>query len=400
MNILTLALLAAVAGVLSVSSGVDAFKPRAAASVTASASGWKADADGALTMTSIPRGGASAAVSDDPPKRALSPADLALAGAVATMIGDIALHPIDCIKTLQQSNEGAGLSLIGASKKIMADSGPSGFYSGLGAYVTADGGAGALKFATYEGLKKWVAKKLPDERYAGAALFGCAAAAYVASSVVLIPGELIKQRLQMGMVDSVGGAIKSIWKTEGIAGFFAGSSGVWIRDIPYTMLELGIYDNVKALCVKLRNAKNDGADESGSTQMDEIVSAALAGGITGYLTNPMDLVKTKMMLSPDVYRGFADAWRKTVQEGGLLGALFNGAGARVGYIMPFCTFYLPVYEIIKRKLETCGPIGGAKAKDKMAVRGGAMHMSSAPRRRRRMRSSAHPLRSDRCFVRF
>lgn len=366
--------LALLAGVLSVSSGADAFKPRAA--------------------VAIPRGGAAAAASEDPPKRSLSPADLALAGAVATMIGDIALHPIDCIKTLQQSNEGAGLSLLGASKKIMADSGPSGFYSGLGTYVTADGGAGALKFATYEGLKKWVAKKLPDERYAGAALFGCAAAAYVASSVVLIPGELIKQRLQMGMVDSVGGAIRSIWKTEGIGGFFAGSSGVWIRDIPYTMLELGIYDNVKALCVKLRNAKNGGDEEGGSSQMDEIVSAALAGGITGYLTNPMDLVKTKMMLSPDVYKGFADAWRKTVQEGGLA-SLFNGAGARVGYIMPFCTFYLPVYEIIKRKLETCGPIGGRNAKDKMAVRGGAM--SDAPRRRMR---SGHPLRGDRCFISF
>lgn len=114
----------------------------------------------------------------------------------------------------------------------------------------------------------------------------------------------------------------------------------------------------------------------------------------------MDLVKTKMMLSAGAYKGFADAWRKTVQEGGL-SALFNGAGARVGYIMPFCTFYLPVYEIIKRKLETCGPIGGGNAKNKMAVRGGAMSSApgSAPRRRR-IWSSAHPLRGDRCFVSF
>jgi solute carrier family 25 S-adenosylmethionine transporter 26 len=353
------------------SSGAAAFKPRAAA-------------------LSIPPGGA-----DDPPKRVLGPADLALAGAVATMIGDIALHPIDCIKTLQQSNEGAGLSLLGASRKIMTNSGFSGFYSGLGTYVTADGGAGALKFATYEGLKKWVASKLDDERYAGAALFGCAAAAYVASSVVLIPGELIKQRLQMGMVDSVGGAIKSIWKSEGIAGFFAGSSGVWIRDIPYTMLELGIYDNCKALCLKLRNSAKTGAADEGSSQMDEIISAALAGGITGYLTNPMDLVKTKMMLNPGTYKGFADAWRKTVQEGGMA-SLFNGASARVSYIMPFCTFYLPVYEVIKRKLESCGRIGGS-AKSKIAVRGGAL---GAPRRRTSMRSSSHPLRGDRCFVSF
>jgi solute carrier family 25 S-adenosylmethionine transporter 26 len=394
MGRLILALSLLLAGVLTVSAGVDAFRPRAASHARTRSAASTADA----LAASFPRGGAAAAAASstppDPPKRALSPADLALAGGLSTMIGDILLHPVDCIKTLQQSNEGAGLSLLGASRKIMADSGPPGFYSGLGTYVTADGGAGALKFATYEGLKKWVAKKVPDERYAGAALFGCAAAAYVASSVVLIPGELIKQRLQMGMVHSVGGAIRSIWKTEGIGGFFAGSSGVWIRDVPYTMLELGIYDNVKALCTRLRNANNGGdGDGSNSSQVDEIVSAALAGGITGYLTNPMDLVKTKMMLSPDVYRGFADAWRKTVQEGGLA-SLFNGAGARVGYIMPFCTFYLPVYEIIKRKLESCGPIGGS-AKNKISVRGGAM--GGAPRRRKR---SAHPLRDNRCFVSF
>eukprot|EP00563_Minutocellus_polymorphus_P018648 CAMPEP_0197721980 /NCGR_PEP_ID=MMETSP1434-20131217/4839_1 /TAXON_ID=265543 /ORGANISM="Minutocellus polymorphus, Strain CCMP3303" /LENGTH=178 /DNA_ID=CAMNT_0043307067 /DNA_START=18 /DNA_END=554 /DNA_ORIENTATION=+ len=178
------------------------------------------------------------------------------------------------------------------------------------------------------------------------------------------------------------------------------------------MMELGIYDNFKALCLRLRNA-NNGADE-GSSQMDEIISAALAGGITGYVTNPMDLVKTKMMLNPGIYKGFAEAWRRTVQEGGMA-SLFNGAGARVSYIMPFCTFYLPVYEIIKRKLESRGPIGGS-AKS-IAVRGGAL---GAPRRMKQIKaaeeakkdivltqgtgtrspSSGHPLRSDRCFVSF
>ena len=330
-------------------------------------------------------------------KRPLTALDLAVAGSVSTMIGDIALHPIDCIKTLQQSNEGAGLSLLGASKKIMADSGPGGFYSGLGTYVSADGAAGALKFATYEALKQWVGDRIPEE-YAGAALFGCAAAAYVASSVVLIPGELIKQRLQMGMVDSVGGAISSIWKTEGIRGFFAGSSGVWIRDVPYTMLELGIYDNVKALCLKLRKARS-GEEDCTPTQADEIIAAAISGGITGYLTNPLDLVKTKLMVNADLYKGFFDAWRKTVQEGGIA-SLFNGAGARVSYIMPFCTFYLPVYEIFKRKLETCAPFGGSRHQGVAPIRGGAQVPVVRARSSKTSVRSEHPLRGDRCFVSF
>ena len=58
-----------------------------------------------------PRGGAVTAAAD-------RGVHLALAGAIATMIGDFAMHPIDCIKTLQQSNSGAGLSMLGASKTI------------------------------------------------------------------------------------------------------------------------------------------------------------------------------------------------------------------------------------------------------------------------------------------
>ena len=81
-------------------------------------------------------------------KRKLTSFDLACAGSLATMIGDAALHPVDCIKTLQQSTEGTGLSMVGASKKIMKDFGIGGFYSGLGTYVLSDGGAGAIKFAT------------------------------------------------------------------------------------------------------------------------------------------------------------------------------------------------------------------------------------------------------------
>lgn len=80
--------------------------------------------------------------------RKLTSLDLALAGAVATMIGDASMHPIDCIKTLQQSNEGAGLNMLAATKQIWNGGGLGAFYTGLGTYVISDGLAGSLKFAT------------------------------------------------------------------------------------------------------------------------------------------------------------------------------------------------------------------------------------------------------------
>ena len=227
--------------------------------------------------------------------RRLTSVELAFAGAVATMIGDASMHPIDCIKTLQQSVEGSGLNMVSAAKKIFADGGINGFYSGLGTYVISDGLAGSIKFATYEAMKHWVSENVESEEKRGAALFVVAGLAFVASSVVLVPGELIKQRLQMGQISSVTEGFSTIWKNEGIKGFFTGYSGVCLRDVPYTMMELGIYENLKTMYVKwkTRNLDVDGENYS-LTQWDEIIAAAITGGIIGYATAPLDNIKVRL----------------------------------------------------------------------------------------------------------
>ena len=145
--------------------------------------------------------------------------------------------------TPKQSNAGAGLSMLGASRSILKNQGVGGFYAGLGTYVTADGIAGAIKFTTYEALKKVIARRKPAdpkkaESFERWSLFAAAGASFIASSVVLVPGELIKQRLQMGQISSVPQGIAHILRTEGPLGLFAGYGGVCFRDVPYTMLEV------------------------------------------------------------------------------------------------------------------------------------------------------------------
>jgi solute carrier family 25 S-adenosylmethionine transporter 26 len=88
-------------------------------------------------------------------------------------------------------------------------------------YVTMDGLSGAIKFAAYEWGKKLVAPILPPALHAYSH-FVCAAGAFLSCSVVMVPGELLKQRLQAGVVPSMVGGIKQIWKQEGLPGFFTG----------------------------------------------------------------------------------------------------------------------------------------------------------------------------------
>lgn len=300
-----------------------------------------------------------------PKARELSGTELALAGATATIFGVSIMHPVDTIKTLQQSTEGMGLNMIQAGSKILKDGGVGAMYSGLGPYVTSDGLAGALKFASYEAIKKWIKDKVPEEQY-GSALFVAAAAAFMVSSIALVPGELLKQRLQMGQIKSVRQGVKQIFKTEGILGFYAGYSGVCLRDIPYTMLELGIYDNFKEMYLKFKNRNSKAGQQLKTTQFDEILAAAVSGGITGFLTAPFDNIKTKLMVDVG-YNGFFDCVTKTVNSGGI-SALFAGSAARVAWLLPFTAIYLPVYEIIKRRMETTSPI--AAFSPALAVKGG------------------------------
>ena len=110
------------------------------------------------------------------------------------------------------------------------------------------------------------------------ALFGCAAAAFIASSFLLVPGELIKQRLQTGQYSSMMDGVRSIMKNDGLPGFYCGYAAVCFRDVPYTMLELGLYDNLKSAYCWWKNRGEKKGRRYEISQQDEILIGAITGG--------------------------------------------------------------------------------------------------------------------------
>ena len=62
-----------------------------------------------------------------------------------------------------------------------------------------------------------------------------------------------------------------------------------VRDIPFTMLELGIYENTKSILRKILKVKD-------LEQKDELMAAAITGGVASFITTPLDLIKTKLMM--------------------------------------------------------------------------------------------------------
>lgn len=170
---------------------------------------------------------------------------MAVAGFLATALGDLIIAPIDTIKTLQQGSAGSSLSMLGATQQLLQRGGPLALFAGAESYVPADAVAGGLKFFTYEWVKAWGAKpgRVPP-RLMSLWVFLCGGIAFIASSIALTPGELIKQRLQTGMYNSILQGITTIWRTEGLLGFYQGYFSICLRDVPFTMLELGLYENL------------------------------------------------------------------------------------------------------------------------------------------------------------
>lgn len=301
---------------------------------------------------------------------------LALAGGLATLFSDGVVHPIDCVKTLQQSSVGMHMTFFEASQSLWETSGLAGFYHGFVTYGLSDATGGAVKFGVWESWKQTL--MMMSERTAGGGggaqdtthldqkqqehqsllesplLFVGAGIAFLASSIIIVPGELLKQRLQMSYYENVWQALSMIVSSEGLRGLYHGYDGVLYRDIPYTMLELGLYELLKtAFDQRLDHERNEeelaSVEDGGSP--NEAMAAALTGAIAGFLTTPLDSIKTKLMVDDACLNGggFMDCLLTTVNQYGQE-SLFTGVLARMCWISVFCTLYLPLYDELKRRL--------------------------------------------------
>jgi solute carrier family 25 (mitochondrial S-adenosylmethionine transporter), member 26 len=260
----------------------------------------------------------------------------ALAGGVAGVTVDAVLFPIDTIKTRLQAKVSAG-----------AIKNQKGFYSGM--FVNSVGSflsAGAF-FALYESAKMQMKPMMPSEAWDPLVHMGAAAFADVGCVAIRVPFEGIKTRLQAGLHHSTLDAVKHIYHTQGIRGFYAGFNSTLVREIPFDAVEFAVYEALRAAYLKRTGKNAPNGIESG-------VLGALAGGFAAGVTTPADVIKTRMMTqsSPGVtvrYTGVRDCFTRIVREEGA-SALFSGIGPRVAWMVLGGSIFFAAYEKTKSLL--------------------------------------------------
>jgi solute carrier family 25 S-adenosylmethionine transporter 26 len=308
-------------GGASSSSSSSSFRVRSSASASASNSGGKTatlatSETPAMNAANVNRDGRSKTI---PAKTLLG---LTVSGVCAGVFVETLFYPLDTIKTrLQAARGGTGLLGANSNKANLF----KGVFNGLSKNIAGCAPATALFFLAYEPTKRYLERTLPPEQNY-VAMFTAGATGCLASSVVRVPTEVIKTRAQTGnRVQSLGGILRA----SGIAGLFVGYGSFLIRDLPFDAIEFSLYEEAKIAYAKWR-----GRTPGEVTRAEATVLGATAGGITGFVTTPLDVIKTRLMTDTctiNPLRGVVDCGTRIVREEGAK-ALFRGASPRVAWI--------------------------------------------------------------------
>jgi hypothetical protein len=128
----------------------------------------------------------------------------------------------------------------------------------------------------------------------------------LAASIVYVPSEVLKTRLQLqGRYNnpffnsgynykSTWDAARTIARTEGFGALYSGYKATIVRDLPFSALQFAFYEQERRFAQHWQGKNDIGLGF-------EVVTAVSAGGAAGVITCPLDVVKTRIQtqIAPD-----------------------------------------------------------------------------------------------------
>ncbi|KAF1816937.1 mitochondrial carrier [Eremomyces bilateralis CBS 781.70] len=291
-----------------------------------------------------------------------------LAGAVAGTTTDLSLYPLDTLKTRLQSSQG-----------FAAAGGFRGLFKGVGAAFVGSAPGAALFFVTYDSTKRYLLKGSGEHKSHGAlswippslrdptAHIVAGSLGELAACTVRVPTEVVKQRVQASQHPSSLSSlvfILSRWRHEGIVHVWKEMYRGWgitvMREVPFTIIQFPLWEGFKSRWVHRTREKYVAAQNAKGAVIDrnvleEPISAAasaifgtLSGSFAAAMTTPLDVMKTRLMLSKE-RRTSASVLKQVLREEGFRG-LFSGLGPRVMWIGGGGFIFLGSYQWVINQL--------------------------------------------------
>jgi solute carrier family 25 S-adenosylmethionine transporter 26 len=166
---------------------------------------------------------------------------------------------------------------------VLAQQGVAGLYSGVQAATLGSIISSSIYFGTYE-MGKGIFSSIINCPKTLIPPFA-AAVGNITSSAILVPKEVIKQRMQAGMVGSAGEVFIWTIRTEGVGGLYAGYSAAHLRNLPSNIISFSTFEYLKLAW--LRESEKETLEP-----WQSVLSGAMAGALSAAVTTPLDVVKT------------------------------------------------------------------------------------------------------------
>eukprot|EP00667_Euglena_gracilis_P012478 EG_transcript_12820 len=279
-----------------------------------------------------------------------------VSGALAGFITEICLHPFDTVRARLQTSSRMYSGVCNALVTMQCKEGCRALYKGFPIVMALSSPAHALYFGTYETAKEYLPMVVPFFRYDTSSSapplslsLTCGIVADMAGELLWTPCDVLKQRQQIqtshvSQYHTLWGGASHIVRTEGPTAFWKGYwLGVATLESP---LYFTIYEQMMHLSAVLGECKKDHL----SLATVSVVSF-WATALSALLTNPIDVLRTRMMVSSDRCRTFSHIrdlalhiWRR---EGAA--AFVKGAPARMLYLAPNHCLSMTAFEFIRRQ---------------------------------------------------
>ncbi|KAI0485391.1 mitochondrial carrier domain-containing protein [Xylaria cf. heliscus] len=274
-----------------------------------------------------------------------------LAGGIAGTTVDLSLFPLDTLKTRLQSRAG-----------FFPSGGFRGVYRGVGSAVVGSAPGAAFFFCTYEGVKDLLSRARRQKQSAGAATAAgntwaeplehmvAASLGEVAACAVRVPTEVIKQRAQAGQHGgSSAGALRAIlgrYGTVGLAGVWRELYRGWgitvMREVPFTVIQFPLWEALKGWGRRRRQGAGGQAATVEVGAGESAIYGSISGAIAAGITTPLDVLKTRVMLSKEK-ESVLTVLRDLFANHGVR-PFFAGIGPRVMWISAGGAIFLGSYQ--------------------------------------------------------
>lgn len=194
-------------------------------------------------------------------------------------------------------------------------------------------------------MKAYTKDKLPTT----VSHMASASAGEIAACLVRVPAEVVKQRTQAG-IPGVGGRATS-WANfkylienksgEGVfRGLYRGWNTTILREIPFTMIQFPLYEKLKQMW--------SAYDKTELSLLKGAICGSIAGGVAAAATTPLDVIKTRIMLSKKRVPVSTLVKQMLAEEGPRV--FLNGIGPRTCWISAGGAIFLGCYELVSANL--------------------------------------------------